>query len=145
LEYDMLQYAPSLVAASAIFLARYVQSPLQKPWDSTLRHYTQYQPSDLSECVKALHALVCECPNSSLPAIREKYSQHKQRSTTVLHQYQSLIFRMLAARRCRQKQQVASFFQRLNVLLDRCASSHVIKYLESKAAYATIVLLLQLQ
>ncbi|GKB36456.1 cyclin A1,1 [Tanacetum coccineum] len=73
LEYDMLQYAPSLVAASAIFLARYVQSPLQKPWDSTLRHYTQYQPSDLSECVKALHALVCECPNSSLPAIREKY------------------------------------------------------------------------
>ncbi|GKA09221.1 cyclin-A1-4 isoform X2 [Tanacetum coccineum] len=69
LEYDMLQYAPSLVAASAIFLARYVQSPSQKPW-----------PSDLSECVKALHALVCECPNSSLPAIREKYSQHKYKS-----------------------------------------------------------------
>ncbi|PWA74644.1 tetratricopeptide repeat (TPR)-like superfamily protein [Artemisia annua] len=80
LEYNMLQYAPSLVAASSIFLARYVQSPSQKPWDSTLRHYTQYQPSDLSECVKALHALVCECPNSSLPAIREKYSQHKYKS-----------------------------------------------------------------
>nr|GEY11083.1 cyclin-A1-4 isoform X2 [Tanacetum cinerariifolium] len=79
LEYDVLQYAPSLVAASAIFLARYVQSPSQKLWDSTLRHYTQYQPSDLSECVKALHALVCECPNSSLPAIQEKYSPHKEK------------------------------------------------------------------
>nr|XP_043607498.1 cyclin-A1-4 [Erigeron canadensis] len=77
LEYNMLCYAPSLIAASAIFLARFVLSPSQKPWNSTLRHYTQYQPSDLHECVKALHALVCECPNSSLPAIREKYSQHK--------------------------------------------------------------------
>lgn len=77
LEYNMLCYTPSLVAASAIFLARFVLVPSKKPWNSTLRHYTQYQPSDLSECVKALHTLVCECPNSSLPAIREKYSQHK--------------------------------------------------------------------
>lgn len=77
LEYNMMCYAPSLVAASAIFLARFVLFPSKKPWNSTLRHYTRYQPSDLRECVKALHTLVCECPNSGLPAIREKYSQHK--------------------------------------------------------------------
>ncbi|KAK1407737.1 hypothetical protein QVD17_39363 [Tagetes erecta] len=76
-EYNMLRYAPSLVAASAIFLARFILFPTQNPWSSTLNHYTQYQPSELFECVKALHTLVCECPNSSLPAIREKYSQHK--------------------------------------------------------------------
>ncbi|KAK9080109.1 hypothetical protein SSX86_001784 [Deinandra increscens subsp. villosa] len=76
-EYNMLRYAPSLVAASAIFLARFILSPSQIPWNSTLKHYTQYQPSELSECVNALHTLVCECPSSSLPAIREKYSQHK--------------------------------------------------------------------
>ncbi|KAF5806295.1 putative cyclin [Helianthus annuus] len=76
-EYNMLRYAPSLVAASAIFLARYILSPSQNPWNSTLKHYTQYQPSELFECVKSLHTLVTECPNSSLPAIREKYSQHK--------------------------------------------------------------------
>ncbi|XP_071693347.1 cyclin-A1-4-like [Rutidosis leptorrhynchoides] len=80
LEYSMLCYAPSLVAASSIFLARYVLFPSNKPWNSTLKHYTQYQPSDLCECVKALHTLVSECPNSTLPAIREKYSQHKYKS-----------------------------------------------------------------
>lgn len=85
LEYNMLCYAPSLVAASSIFLARFILFPSQKPWNSTLRHYTQYQPMDLCECVKALHTLVCECPKSSLPAIREKYSQHKYKFVAKKH------------------------------------------------------------
>ncbi|XP_019196846.1 PREDICTED: cyclin-A1-4-like isoform X2 [Ipomoea nil] len=77
LAYDMLCYSPSLVAASAIFLARYTLTPSKKPWNSTLRHYTLYQPSDLRDCVMALHNLCCNSHHSSLPAIREKYSQHK--------------------------------------------------------------------
>ncbi|XAR55550.1 hypothetical protein NMG60_11035651 [Bertholletia excelsa] len=77
LEYSMLHYAPSLVAASAIFLAKYILLPSKRPWNSTLWHYTLYQPSDLSDCVKALHSLCCNSHSSSLPAIREKYSQHK--------------------------------------------------------------------
>ncbi|XP_019072151.1 cyclin-A1-1 isoform X2 [Vitis vinifera] len=77
LEYSMLCYAPSLIAASAIFLANYILLPSKRPWNSTLRHYTLYQPSDLCDCVKALHRLCCNNHNSSLPAIREKYSQHK--------------------------------------------------------------------
>ncbi|XP_006351137.1 cyclin-A1-4 isoform X2 [Solanum tuberosum] len=77
LEYNMLSYAPSLIAASAIFLAKYILLPSVKPWNSTLRHYTLYQPSDLQDCVMALHSLCCNNNNSSLPAVREKYSQHK--------------------------------------------------------------------
>uniref|UniRef100_A0A5B7B9R0 Putative cyclin-A1-1-like n=1 Tax=Davidia involucrata TaxID=16924 RepID=A0A5B7B9R0_DAVIN len=77
LEYSMLCFAPSLIAASAIFLAKYMLFPSKRPWNSTLRHYTLYQPSDLCDCVKALHSLCCNSTNSSLPAIREKYSQHK--------------------------------------------------------------------
>ncbi|PHT99377.1 Cyclin-A1-1 [Capsicum chinense] len=77
LEYDMLCYAPSLIAASAIFLAKYILLPSMKPWNSTLRHYTQYQPSDLRDCVMALHNLCYNNNNSSLSAVREKYSQHK--------------------------------------------------------------------
>nr|GMC51598.1 cyclin-A1-4 isoform X2 [Ipomoea batatas] len=77
LAYDMLCYSPSLVAASAIFLARYILTPSKKPWNSTLRHYTLYQPADLRDCVIALHNLCCNSHHSSLPAIREKYSQHK--------------------------------------------------------------------
>lgn len=77
IEYSMLCYAPSLVAASAIFLAKFILLPTKRPWNSTLQHYTHYQPSDLVDCVKDLHRLCCNTHNSSLPAIREKYSQHK--------------------------------------------------------------------
>ncbi|CAH9064309.1 unnamed protein product [Cuscuta epithymum] len=77
LEYDMLSYAPSLVAASAIFLARFMLCPSKKPWNTTMRHYTLYQPSHLRECVMALHSFCCNSHHSSLPAVREKYSQHK--------------------------------------------------------------------
>ncbi|KAI9113211.1 hypothetical protein K1719_015736 [Acacia pycnantha] len=77
LEYSMLCYAPSLIAASAIFLAKYILFPSTKPWNSTLQHYTLYQPSDLCDCVRDLHRLCCNTLTSNLPAIREKYSQHK--------------------------------------------------------------------
>jgi len=104
----MLCYAPSLIAASAIFLARFILFPSTKPWvcckyqtahahhqvvilifvnltyclcflqqNSTLQHYTLYQPSDLCVCVKELHRLCGNSPNTNLPAIKEKYSQHK--------------------------------------------------------------------
>ncbi|PRQ26608.1 putative cyclin [Rosa chinensis] len=77
LEYSMLGYAPSLIAASATFLAKYILSPSQKPWNSTLRHYTTYQASDLCDCVKVLHHLCCNGSGSNLAAVREKYCQHK--------------------------------------------------------------------
>ncbi|MED6123892.1 hypothetical protein PIB30_053872 [Stylosanthes scabra] len=80
LEYSMLCHAPSLIAASAIFLAKFILSPSTKPWNATLKHYTQYQPSDLCSCVRDLHRLCCNNTNSNLPAIREKYSQHKYKS-----------------------------------------------------------------
>ncbi|KAJ8762900.1 hypothetical protein K2173_023029 [Erythroxylum novogranatense] len=76
-EYSMLCYAPSLLAASSIFLAKYILLPSKRPWNPTLQHYTQYQPSDLGDCVKDLHRLCFNCNSSTLPAIREKYSQHK--------------------------------------------------------------------
>lgn len=77
LEYSMLSFAPSLIAASSIFLARYILLPAKRPWNSTLRHYTLYQPFELRDCVVALHGFCCNTNNSNLPAIREKYSQHK--------------------------------------------------------------------
>ncbi|KAL5075684.1 hypothetical protein RYX36_014668 [Vicia faba] len=77
LEYSMLCYAPSLIAASSIFLAKFMLFPSTRPWNPTLQHYTQYQTSDLCACVKDLHRLCCNSPNSNLPAIKEKYNQHK--------------------------------------------------------------------
>jgi hypothetical protein len=52
--------------------------------NSTLQHYTLYEPVDLSDCVKDLHRLCCGNHNSTLPAIREKYSQHKVNKILIL-------------------------------------------------------------
>ncbi|KAK1366621.1 Cyclin N-terminal domain-containing protein [Heracleum sosnowskyi] len=73
LDYSMLGYAPSKIAASSIFLARYILLPSRRPWNSTLQHYTLYKPSELLECVNALHRLCCDSVNS----IVERYSNHK--------------------------------------------------------------------
>nr|QYW07111.1 cyclin A1-1 [Dimocarpus longan] len=85
LEYNMLHYAPSIIAASATLLANFILCPSKRPWNSTLRHYTLYQPSDLFDCVKALHHLFCNGGQSNLPAIREKYSQHKYKYVAKKH------------------------------------------------------------
>lgn len=85
LEYSFLCYSPSLMAASAVFLALFILFPTNKPWNATLSHYTQYQPSELCCCVKDLHQLFCNSHNSSLPAIREKYSQHKYKFVAKKH------------------------------------------------------------
>ncbi|CAN0892269.1 CYCA1-1, partial [Linum grandiflorum] len=77
LEYNMLRYAPSIVAASSIFLAKFILFPSKKPWNSTLQHYTLYQPNDLLNCVRDLQRLCCSSNNPTLPAISEKYSTHK--------------------------------------------------------------------
>ncbi|CAL4910955.1 unnamed protein product [Urochloa decumbens] len=77
LEYSLLCYLPSLVAASSVFLARFILKPAKNPWNSSLSYYTQYTPSELRGCVRVLHRLFRFGPGRDLPAIREKYSQHK--------------------------------------------------------------------
>ncbi|KAJ1262475.1 hypothetical protein BS78_09G110500 [Paspalum vaginatum] len=77
LEYSLLCYLPSLVAAASVFLAKFILKPVNNPWNSSLSYYTQYTPSELHGCVRVLHRLFCFGPGSNLPAIREKYSQHK--------------------------------------------------------------------
>ncbi|CAH8328631.1 unnamed protein product [Eruca vesicaria subsp. sativa] len=77
LDYTMLCYAPSLVAASAVFLAQYVLHPSRKPWSSTLEHYAWYRATHLEACVKSLLRLCHESPSGDVVAVRKKYSQEK--------------------------------------------------------------------
>ncbi|KAF8103585.1 hypothetical protein N665_0188s0512 [Sinapis alba] len=77
LDYAMLRYAPSLVAASAVFLAQYILHPSRKPWSSTLEHYTSYKAKHLEACVTNLLQLCHESPSADVVAVRKKYSQDK--------------------------------------------------------------------
>ncbi|PIN09476.1 G2/Mitotic-specific cyclin A [Handroanthus impetiginosus] len=75
LSYRMVQFLPSMVAASAVFLAQHILFPGEQPWNATLQHYTHYKPSDLRRCVLALNESCYESCSRNLPTIRFKYSQ----------------------------------------------------------------------
>ncbi|KAG6520309.1 hypothetical protein ZIOFF_017357 [Zingiber officinale] len=85
-EYSFLKFLPSIIAASAVFLARWTleSNHTNHPWNSTLEHYTCYKATDLKEAVLALRELQMNSKNSPLDAIREKYSQPKFDSVAIL-------------------------------------------------------------
>ncbi|XP_071723492.1 cyclin-A2-1-like [Rutidosis leptorrhynchoides] len=76
-EYGFLKLLPSLVAASAVFLARWTLDRSDHPWNQTLEHYTTYNTSELKDTVLALESLHLNTNGSALNAIRQKYRQQK--------------------------------------------------------------------
>lgn len=69
---EMLRFSPSMVAAASVFLAQYVLEPSRKPWGGAM-----YRPSDLRECVAALHDCCYGRRSYYLPAVTIKYSKKK--------------------------------------------------------------------
>ncbi|CAN6554825.1 unnamed protein product [Malus baccata var. baccata] len=84
LDYNCVQFLPSVVAASAIFLSRFTIQPNVHPWSLALQLYSGYRPSDLKMCVLAIHDLQLNRKSSSLQAIREKYMRPKNKSVAKL-------------------------------------------------------------
>lgn len=77
LEYYCLKFLPSLVAASVVFLARFIIWPDLQPWTLALYKCSQYQSVELKECVLVLHDLYMSRRGGSFQAVREKYRQHE--------------------------------------------------------------------
>ncbi|CAA7041630.1 unnamed protein product [Microthlaspi erraticum] len=77
LDYNSVKFLPSVVAASTVFLARFIIRPKQHPWSIMLEEYTKYKAGDLKECVGMIHDLYLSRKGPALQAIREKYKQHK--------------------------------------------------------------------
>ncbi|KAK9946438.1 hypothetical protein M0R45_011904 [Rubus argutus] len=84
LDYNCVKFLPSLVAASVIFLARFIIQPKMHPWTSSLQQYSGYKPSELRECVLIIHDLYLGRRGGSLQAIREKYKRHKFKCVAVM-------------------------------------------------------------
>ncbi|KAI9107119.1 hypothetical protein K1719_022647 [Acacia pycnantha] len=77
LDYNCVKFLPSMVAASAIFLARFILWPKVHPWTSALQRYSGYKSHELKQCVLILHDLYLARKAGSLQFIREKYRQRK--------------------------------------------------------------------
>ncbi|CAI0444585.1 unnamed protein product [Linum tenue] len=83
-EYDFIKFLPSLIAASAVFLARWTLNQSVHPWNPTLEHYTNYRAPELRSTVLALEDLQLNISRCPLNAIREKYRLQKFKSVADL-------------------------------------------------------------
>ncbi|ESQ35246.1 hypothetical protein EUTSA_v10007623mg [Eutrema salsugineum] len=84
IDYHFLKFLPSVIAASAVFLAKWTLDQSNHPWNSTLEHYTTYKASDLKASVLALQDLQLNTKGCPLSAIRLKYRQEKFKSVAAL-------------------------------------------------------------
>jgi cyclin A len=83
MDYPFLKFLPSIIAASAVFLAKWTLNQSSHPWNPTLEHYTTYKASDLKASVHALQDLQLNTKGCSLNSIRMKYRQDKFKSVAV--------------------------------------------------------------
>lgn len=68
-EYSMLKHLPSVIAASAILIAR--SSLGRNPWSVTLEHYTQYEVEDLSACIGDMKTFLEKKPSKFCNTFRK--------------------------------------------------------------------------
>ncbi|KAG7391999.1 hypothetical protein PHYPSEUDO_002705 [Phytophthora pseudosyringae] len=80
--YHMVRFKPSVLVASAVYLARLTTGEAE-PWTPTLHHVTKYNPIDFQDCVEELHRLhaietqVVNTQRDKAKAVSEKYLPDK--------------------------------------------------------------------
>ncbi|XP_058773079.1 putative cyclin-A3-1 [Vicia villosa] len=72
-----IKFLPSIAAASAIFLSRFILEPKDHPWTQELECRSGYKASDLQECVLAIHDVHSNISEWHVQAVREKYMKSK--------------------------------------------------------------------
>ncbi|KEH35765.1 putative cyclin [Medicago truncatula] len=77
LDYECTRFLPSVVAASVIFLARFIIRPGAHPWTPSLCECLGYTSANLEDCVIILHDLYMSRKAGSFKAVRDKYKQNK--------------------------------------------------------------------
>ncbi|OEL36969.1 Cyclin-A3-1 [Dichanthelium oligosanthes] len=84
LDYGLIRFLPSLIAASVVFVARLTLDPHTHPWNKKMQTLTGYKPSELKDCVTVIHELQLNLKCSSMMAIRDKYKQHRFKGVSAL-------------------------------------------------------------
>ncbi|KAK6163997.1 hypothetical protein DH2020_000861 [Rehmannia glutinosa] len=70
----IINYCPSMLAASAVYAARCTLSRSRPLWTDTLKHHTGYAENQLMECAKLLVSFHCGVAENKLKAVYRKYS-----------------------------------------------------------------------
>jgi len=69
-----LEFLPSEVASSALYLSMYI---LGKTWTSETSALTGYKPEQLEKCIREMHKCMQNAPAHPQQAIQEKYKQER--------------------------------------------------------------------
>ncbi|CAL9081896.1 unnamed protein product, partial [Musa textilis] len=83
-DYGCVQFLPSMIAASAVFVARFTLNPKGHPWSRELEQCSGYEVSDLEDCIHAIHDLQWKRRAASLVGVSEKYKQTKFHGVSML-------------------------------------------------------------
>ena len=76
----MLQYQPSIICASAVYLA--LKTCGHTPWTADLERHSTYTEADLLQaCVRDIHELHAKA-STGLQAVRRKYASKKYASVS---------------------------------------------------------------
>lgn len=73
-EYPMLRFLPSVIAATAVMIAR--KSLHRHPWSPTLLKYTTYDECDIMSCAQEMQRFLTD-PTCQQLAVKRKYSSSK--------------------------------------------------------------------
>lgn len=84
IEYRMLKYSPSNLAASALFLAQKIMHREEPAWNETMTQHSGYNESQLKPCAKDLCVLLQGIEKCSLQAVRKKYSLPKYNEVALI-------------------------------------------------------------
>lgn len=84
LDYEFLRYPASMIAASAVFLAKLTLRPDSNPWTPELHLLSNYKSSDLRDCVHSLHSQQMNKKTALSTAIGAKYEQSSFYSVSTL-------------------------------------------------------------
>ncbi|KAL9425107.1 hypothetical protein AB3S75_032107 [Citrus x aurantiifolia] len=90
LHYDTLIFAPSMVAASAVYAARCTlnRSPA---WTDTLRFHTGFSETQLMDCARLLVYFHSKASENRLQVVHKKYSRTQRGSVSLLPPAKSLL------------------------------------------------------
>lgn len=76
-EYTMVHYLPSKIAAAAVFITMNLKSPNKvdaKLWSRNMQFYTKYTLDDIRPVVSHLAKIVLNAPKAKEKAVYTKYS-----------------------------------------------------------------------
>lgn len=80
-EYKMLKYSPSLLAASALYLSNKIFKS-KAAWSDILARNAKFTEAELRPCAKDLCILMQNADKSNLQAVRRKFSNPKYHSVS---------------------------------------------------------------